>query len=102
MAISHICSGRTKPGDTLWQTYAGGKGIYVDINTTVCHFIKTPVYITSIGGNGDHWGTTGATSVYLATKTGFRIYVRWVDYSPITPETANSLHWHINWIGMEV
>jgi hypothetical protein len=102
MANSHICSGRTIPGNTLWQTYAGGKGIYVDIDTTTCNFSSIPVYITSIGGNGNHWGTTGATSVYLATKTGFRIYVRWVDYSTITPASANQLHWHINWIAMAV
>jgi hypothetical protein len=66
------------------------------------------VYITSIGGRTNHWSTTGATSIYptppaqYATPTGFRVYVRWANGGPLTPATANSYGWHINWIGMEI
>jgi hypothetical protein len=102
MANSRICSGQTIPGNTNWKPYANGRGIFVDIDTSACHFATTPVYITSIGGTGDQWGTTGASSVYMATLTGFRIYIRWVDYSPLTPLQASSRQWHINWIGMEI
>lgn len=102
MANSHICSGHTPAGTTAWQQYPGGRGVFVDINTAGCHFSSIPVYTTSIGGTSSHWATTGATSVYLATATGFRIYVRWADGAPLTPATANGFQWVINWIGMEV
>jgi hypothetical protein len=103
MANSHIASGRTIPGGTAWKPYAGGdNGIYVDVNTAPGNFSSTPVYITSIGGNSNHWATTGASSVYMATPTGFRIYVRYDNGGPLTPAIANGFQWHINWIGMEV
>jgi hypothetical protein len=102
MALIKIGSGRTTPGSTAWQLYTGGtNGIYVDVNTSAVGFSATPLYFTSIGGNAAHWGTTGATSVYLPSATGFRVYVRWADGSPLTPEQANSYQWHINWIGIE-
>jgi hypothetical protein len=102
MATTRIASGRTTPGSTAWQQYTGGAGVFVDINTTAAKLTGTPVYVTSIGGNSSHWATTGATSVYLATATGFRVYVRWADGAPLTPATANGFQWHINWIAMEV
>src|ERR1051325_1445984 len=100
MATQRIASGQTPPGATAWQPYVGGtNGIYVDINTTAGKFSATPVYITSIGGKTNHWATTGATSIYpippatSPTATGFRVYVRYIDGSAITPATANSYGW---------
>jgi hypothetical protein len=101
MATHRIASGLTPAGATAWIQY-GASGVYVDVNTSAGKFSAVPVYITSIGGNSSHWATTGATSIYNATATGFRIYVRWVDNSPLTPAQANANQWHINWIGMEV
>jgi hypothetical protein len=101
MATARIASGSTPTGTTAWQVYTT-TGIFVDVNTTSGKFTNVPVYVTSIGGNSSHWSTTGATSIYSATATGFRVYVRWVDSSPLTPAQANSLGWHINWIGMEL
>lgn len=101
MATHRIASGKTTPGATAWQVYSPN-GIFVDVNTSAGKFPAAPVYVTSIGGISSHWATTGATSVYSATATGFRVYVRWVDGSPLTPAQANSLQWHINWIGMEL
>jgi hypothetical protein len=104
MATTRIASGRTTPGSTAWQAYvpSNGRGIYVDIDTTAAQLTGNPVYITSIGGSGNQWATIGASSVYLVTATSFRIYIRWVDYSPLTPAQANGYQWHINWIAMEV
>jgi hypothetical protein len=85
----------------VWQVY-GPTGIYVDINTSAAHLTGVPVYVTSLGGVNSHWATAGATSIYSATATGFRIYVKWLDNSPLTPAAANSAQWHINWIAMEV
>ncbi len=95
-----IASGNTPPGATNWQVYTAN-GIYLDVDTSSGRFRTTPAYITSIGGNSSHWNTIGATSIYQATATGFRVYVQWVDHSPLTPAQANSLGWYINWFGME-
>jgi len=103
MATHRIASGSTPPGATAWQQYnpPANTGVYVDVDTSAGRFSTTPVYITSIGGNSSHWATTGATSIYSATATGFRVYVRWADGSTLTPGQANGFQWHINWIGME-
>src|SRR5258705_3852714 len=99
MAVIRIGSGQTRAGSTSWLVY-GPSGIYVDVNTSSAGFTTTPVYVTSIGGNSSHWSTTGATSIYNATATGFRVYVRWVDGAPLTPATANGFQWRINWLGI--
>jgi|SRR4051794_520164 len=101
MAAVKIASGRTTPGATAWQGYSP-TGIMVDVSTVSGNFSNTPVYVTSIGGDSSHWSTAGATSIYLPTATGFRVYVRWVDGAPLTPATAANNQWHINWIGMEL
>lgn len=101
MSTTRIASGRTTPGSTAWVVYSA-TGIYTDVNTTAGKLTGTPVYVTSIGGTSSHWATTGATSVYLPTATGFRVYVKWSDNSPLTPATANGFQWHINWIAMDI
>ena len=101
MATHRIASGQTAPGATSWVVYSP-TGIYVDVNTSGGKFTAAPVYVTSIGGSSSHWATTGATSVYFPTATGFRVYVKWSDNSPLTPAQANGNQWHINWIGMEL
>ena len=100
MSNQRIASGKTPQGSTAWLQYTSN-GIYVDVNTSAGNFSTTPVYITSIGGTSSHWATTGATSIYFPTATGFRVYVKWSDSSPLTVEQANTYGWHINWIGIE-
>jgi hypothetical protein len=60
------------------------------------------MYLTNLGGNTSHWPTTGGTSIYNATSTGFRVHVRWADGGTLTPARANSFQWRINWFGIEV
>lgn len=72
------------------------RGIYVDVNTAACGFTTTPRYITSIGGSYGHWRTTGATSIYQSTATGFRVYI-YNDLGTLTPAYANSNGWNITW-----
>jgi hypothetical protein len=98
MAIM-IGSGQTPPGATNWQPYNGTTGIFVDVDTTPAHFPTTPVYVTSLSGNSNHWATTGASSVYSPTPTGFRIYIRWANGNPLTPAQAAAYKWSVNWIG---
>ena len=100
MATSKTASGRTKPGSTAWQQYTAN-GLYVDVDTSAGKFTGAPVYITSLGGNNGNWKVIGADSIYQPTATGFRVYIKWEDNSALTPATANSYQWHINWIGME-
>jgi hypothetical protein len=100
-----IASGKTPPGNTAWQQYPGG--IFVDGDTSSGQFSSPPVYVTSLGGETNHWFTTGASSIYgtppadLPTARGFRVYVRMADGGPISPTQANAWKWHINWIGIE-
>jgi hypothetical protein len=95
-----IARGSTPLGNTAWQQYPGGEGIFVDVDTSSAGFTSTPIYVTSIGGTSSHWWTTGATSIYSPTPTGFRVYVRWSTGGSLTPELANQLGWHINWIAV--
>ena len=96
-----IASGATTPGSTSWQAYSGNTGVYLDVDTSAGKFNATPKYTTSLGGNSSHWATTGVTSIYNATPTGFRVYVRWSDGSSLTPAQANAFQWHVNWLGVE-
>src|SRR4028119_986415 len=95
-----IARGSTPVGNTAWQQYFNGEGVFVDVDTSSAGFATTPIYITSLGGNSSHWVTTGATSIYFPTPTGFRVYVRWSTGGTLTPATANQLGWHINWIAV--
>ena len=101
-----IGRGSTPVGNTAWQPYflggglTAGEGIFVDVDTSSAGFKTTPMYITSLGGTGYHWGTTGATSIYTPTPTGFRVYIRFPDGSSLTPAFANQYGWHINWIAV--
>jgi hypothetical protein len=88
-----LCTGQTPQGATGWQQYSS-EGIYLDVNTSGCGFGATPLYLTSIGGNGGHWATSGATAIYYPSATGFRVYVR---YPGITVAQANEWGWHLNW-----
>jgi hypothetical protein len=110
-----IAAGSTTPGATNWQSFHpkntpdGRYSIYLDVDTSAAGFTTTPVYVTSIGGDSDggHWRTTGGSSVYGATPTGFRIYIRWdrfdemKDTSSLTAKFANENKWHINWMAFE-
>lgn len=96
-----LASGRTVCGSG-WQTYTGpdGPGIYIDVDTRLKKFTSTPIYVASIGGISDHWATTGCASVYDATPTGFRLYMRFSDGSPITPSDAMRNQWHVTWVAI--
>ncbi len=95
-----MVSGSTPATTTAWKQYnnnPASNGVFVDINTSAAGFKSTPFYITSLGGNGGHWTTMGATSIYSASKTGFRVYV---NQTGITPANARSRRFHINWLAI--
>ena len=59
-----------------WEAYPEGGGAVVHVNYSHLHLSKTPEIFTSLHGNCHIWITTGATSIYLATKDGFTVYVK--------------------------
>jgi hypothetical protein len=95
-----VARGSTPVGNTAWQQYFDGQGVFVDIDTSSAKFTTTPIYVTSLGGRTENWATIGATSIYLPTPQGFRVYVRWPGGGPLTPAIANQYGWHINWIAV--
>jgi hypothetical protein len=94
-----IAAGRTQPG-VGWQQYSG-EGLYIDVNTAGYQFTTTPVYVTALHGNSNHWGTTGGSSVYNPTPTGFRVYIRKPDGGSLLVSEAQNFGWHIQWIATE-
>jgi hypothetical protein len=98
--------GKTDPSD--WKQAPGIRknSLYVDVKLpTTAGFDNDPakpiIYTTSIGGDNQHWALVGANAVYKATHTGFRVYIRWFDFSELIPEYAEQMNWHINWIAMQ-
>jgi hypothetical protein len=95
------CRGRTPVASTAWQLNTGpGGGIFVDVDTSSCGLTATPTYIATLGGIDVHDRTTGVSSVYSPTPTGFRIYLRRQSAGSLTPALAHSLEWHVNWLTM--
>jgi hypothetical protein len=87
-----------------WRQYASAdeSGIYIDVVTSVV--FDEPVYVASLTGTAYHWLTTGGSSIYptpnVATKDGFRVYVRFSDGRPVSPQVAVDNGWRVNWIAM--
>lgn len=106
VGTTKIAAGSTTPGATNWQPYPGRpdpgieNGIYVDVDTSGANFTSTPKYVTSIGGDGFHWETTGGSAIYSPTPRGFRVYVRFSTNRTLSPAFANQNKLHINWIGI--
>ncbi|MEM9215015.1 MAG: hypothetical protein AAGD25_11790 [Cyanobacteria bacterium P01_F01_bin.150] len=94
-----ICCGKTPEGSTNWRPY-GTEGITVTVDTSACGFQSTPIYVVNMHGDSNNWTTTGGSSAYNRTATGFTIYVRYSAGGNLTPEFANSNRWHIEWIAI--
>jgi hypothetical protein len=93
--------GKTPPGATAWQVYSTN-GIFVVVDTTAAGFTKTPTYLTALGGISNHWAVVGHSSIYVPSATGFTIYMRWATDAALTPASANSMGWYIQWLGIEI
>jgi hypothetical protein len=93
-----MCAGKTTPG-AGWTVY-NSTSISLNVNTSGCAFASTPQYFTSIGGVGSHFELIGASAIYSPGPSGFIVYVKKRDGSPITPADAASGGWFINWQGI--
>lgn len=95
-------TGITEAGKTNWRPYKHAhQGIVVDVDTSEKHFTKTPNYVISIHGNGNHWNLLGTASVYNPTPKGFQVYLRWANDKELTPAYANEQNWRVAWIAVE-
>jgi hypothetical protein len=88
-----LCSGQTPVDATAWQVDREGV-VHVDIDTSHCNLSGNPLYFTSLGGKEGHWVSRGATSIYNASRNGFRVVVLHRDADNIAREQG----WHINWM----
>jgi len=100
MPTHRISAGRTPPGQS-WQQFQNNASVFIDVDTTAQRFATTPVYVTALHGDSQHWDTTGGSSVYSPTRTSFRVYVRRPDGRSLTVANAQDRRWHIQWIGVE-
>jgi hypothetical protein len=100
----NMYAGSTPSGNTDWKVYTDSinhtpLGLYVDVDTGEANFSTTPLYYTSLGGDGSHWLAQGVTAIYAPTAQGFRVYIKYpIDF---TPQQANQLKWHVNWVGIQ-
>ncbi|MFT5778147.1 MAG: hypothetical protein ACI837_001103 [Crocinitomicaceae bacterium] len=95
---SYICSGNTTPG--IGWTVFSPTTITLSIVTNGCGYSSSARYFTSVQGSGSQYVLTGTTAIYAASPTGFTIYARHVDGSPLTPADATANGWYINWVSI--
>lgn len=57
-----------------WSHYTEN-GVVVQIGYSHLKLTKTPLIFTSLHAVSHIWTTTGATSIYGATKDGFSVYI---------------------------
>jgi len=81
---------------TSWRAY--GSYILMDVDTSSCGLTATPRYFTSMSGDSNHWTTLGATAIYSASPTGFRIYIQ--KSGGVSTSYASGRNWRINWVAV--
>ncbi len=87
-----IVQGHTSPQQ--WVIYDGGRGIYVDVDTSMHNFRTTPHYLTTLEGTTSHWATQGVTSIYNASPNSFRVYVGFINRRM---EQKYKDNWYLKW-----
>lgn len=103
-SLKMVC-GNTVPGATNWLAYDPNT-IYTTVDTSAAGFLSNAYYLTGLGGDTNHWDTTGVQNIYPPVGLGqtlanaFRTYI----YKPggITPAQANSsgYRWYVIWCGV--
>ncbi|UJR20039.1 hypothetical protein I4U23_023173 [Adineta vaga] len=102
MQSPFICHGQV-PADEF-KPYTSSVGLIIQVNTAHCQFSTTPTYLTSLGGMNSIWYINGATAIYNATYTGFRVYLGTGDGIKSSEELlkyAKKRGWVLNWTGLE-
>ena len=99
-----LCNGNVHAAK--FQLYRGGEtGLEFYVDTSHCRFTSTPVYLTSLTGNGAHWHVVGISSLYEMTATGFKIYFGHIN-SQVSKQEMLKMSidnkWTFEWIGIEM
>ena len=73
----------------------------MNIDTSNCTFNSTPLYFTSIAGDG-HWVLIGYGAIYSPTRSSFTIYARSTldANNSITLSASVTYKWNVNWFGI--
>lgn len=110
-ATPYVGHGVTRPGLTKWwPEIQSGKlvALHADVETTSAGFRRTPQYFaTLLGSRGDAQRYDGTVSVLDANATGFAASVKLQYEAGNEPPlnlavlAADTLHWHVAWIGVE-
>jgi hypothetical protein len=96
--VPGMCTGASLTN--TWSVY-NANTIYMDVDTSACGFasmppsMPTPSYFTALYGTSGHADTSGATSIYSPTRTGFRVYIK--KSGGLTPAYAAGRSWRIAW-----
>ena len=91
---SEVCSGRSTPGK--WHELSSDV-IFTDVDTSMCGFVDTPIYLTSLAGSR-HWEVEGATTIVKPSESGFRVYLSWtIRGDAELLATAQRLKWAAQW-----
>jgi hypothetical protein len=98
-----VCGGSSHQTGMLphfksWKKF-GSSGLYLDVDTSRCHFDTKPNYVVSVIGDSGHWQLTGVSSVYSATRRTFRMFI-WHPslYANNLLLAAKRYKWEINWL----
>jgi hypothetical protein len=70
-------------------------------NQLIGRFFKTPLFFTSLKGDGYHWDAKGITSIFNSSPEGFRINLSSFSGGALTPEAAKDHGWALQWIGIQ-
>ncbi len=94
-----VC-GESSPAN--WEQYEESGVPQLDdlttyVSTAAAGFSTVVKYIAALDGTAGMWRTTGGSSIYEHSNTGFRVYVD--DYNPevMTPTQALTWSWKILW-----
>jgi hypothetical protein len=83
----------------VWHPF-GSKGLYIDINTSVCHFPEGVRYAISLVGNSPQWQFTGTNTIHNHKRTSFRVIVRHRQLHGAALLRASKVNkWGVSWIG---
>lgn len=83
-----------------WKRDEAANSLYVDVDTSNYGFNSTPLYFASLYGDSRHCIMAGISSIYIPSKTGFRVHIISVDGNKITPEYAHSYKWKLHWLAI--
>jgi uncharacterized repeat protein (TIGR01451 family) len=90
-----IARGQTAPD--AWRQGENSRVILVDVDTSNAGFTETPVFIASVAGD-KNTANLSTVAIHHATSNGFTAAIRLIDQSNLTPQTANSNGFRLNWI----